>query len=405
MSKAIFFNIPAQGHINPSLPVILAMVQRGEQIIYVNSEETRVQIEPTGAQFVAYPASSDARFRGLTQSGNDGDLPGNMLALVQLAEQLMPWVFDLLEREKPDYVIFDSLCSWAKQATERLGVRNAGILSTLALAPGAMPPMSPIMILNTLRQAIPRFPLYWQTARRMYQKFGVKGVGLFGAVMSTGQINIVFTSADFQPGADKLGSHFKFVGPSIAERPNSVEFPFEQITRQPVIYISLGTINNENLAFYRQCFEAFSDYPGQFILSAGKRTDLKTLEPIPANFIVRNFVPQLEVLQRTDLFITHGGMNSVHEGLWYNVPLVVIPQQVEQAIVSQQVVRTGAGVALGGKPPYGQVTVEELRHAIGHIMQHGAQYRSAAKKLGDSFRAAGGYQRAADELMRFGRLS
>lgn len=403
MAKAIFFNIPAQGHINPSLPVIREMVQRGEQMIYVNSEGVRAQIEPTGARFVPYPASSDARFRSLYQSSNDGDLPGNMLTLVQMAEHLMPWVFDLLEREKPDYVISDSLASWAKQASERLGIPNAGILTTLALEPGVMPPMSLTMILNTLRQAIPRFPPYWQTARRMYRKYGVKGVGLFGAVMSTGQINIVFTSAAFQPGADKLGSHFKFVGPSITERTDYVEFPFEQINRRPVIYISLGTINNENLTFYRKCFEAFADYPGQFILSAGKRTDLKLLEPIPANFIVRNFVPQLEVLQRADLFITHGGMNSVHEGMWYRVPLVVIPQQVEQAIVSQQVVRTGTGMSLGAKPPYGQVTVAALRQAVDQIMHQNEAYRAAAMKLGDSFREAGGYQRAADELMRFGR--
>ncbi|MCC6617247.1 MAG: hypothetical protein IT320_27480 [Anaerolineae bacterium] len=77
------------------------------------------------------------------------------------------------------------------------------------------------------------------------------------------------------------------------------------------------------------------------------------LGPIPPNFLVRNFVPQLEVLKRTDLFITHGGMNSVHESLWHGVPMIVIPQQEEQAIVARQVVKNGAGVALGYAPPMG----------------------------------------------------
>ena len=97
-------------------------------------------------------------------------------------------------------------------------------------------------------------PEYWRVAKRMRQKFGVKGVGLAGALSNTGALNIVYTSALFQPGGDKLGSPFKFVGPSLAPRDSSNDFPFETISRKAVIYISLGTINNDNLDFYRQCF-------------------------------------------------------------------------------------------------------------------------------------------------------
>ncbi len=401
MAKTIFFNIPAQGHINPALPVIRELVQRGEHVICVNTEETRLAHEAAGAQFEAYPFIPT--MDGLINNASGGNLADNALSLVKIAEQIMPWVLGLLEREKPDYVIFDSLCSWAKQATEKLGIRAAGSISTFVIAPGAMPPVPISSLLSMVGSLIPRMPAYWQVATRMRQKFGVKGVGLAGALSNSGMINIVYTSALFQPGGDKLGSQFKFVGPSLAERPSSADFPFEAITRKPVIYISLGTINNDNLDFYRQCFEAFGSYDAQFILSAGKRTDIKALGNIPANFIVKNFVPQLEVLQRSDLFITHGGMNSVHEGLYYNVPLVVIPQQFEQSIVAQQVVKHGAGVALADKPPFGQVTATDLRAAVEQVMKARTQYQEAAIHLGESLRTAGGYQRAAKELIAFGR--
>lgn len=401
VAKTIFFNIPAQGHINPALPVIRELVQRGEEVICVNTEETRAAHEATGARFEAYPFIST--MDGLMNNASGGNLADNALELVKIAEQIMPWVLELLEREKPDYVIFDSLCSWAKQATEKLGIRAAGSISTFVLGSNVMLPAPIGSILSMVASIIPRLPEYWRVAARMRQKFGVKGVGLAGALSNTGAINIVYTSALFQPSGDKLGSSFKFVGPSLAERPSSGNFPFEAITRSPVVYISLGTINNDNLEFYRQCFAAFGNYDAQFILSVGKRTDIQALGAIPANFIVKNFVSQLEVLQRSDLFITHGGMNSVHEGLYYNVPLVVIPQQFEQSIVAQQVVKHGAGVALADKPPFGQVAATDLRAAVDQVMKARAQYHEAAVLLGESLRTAGGYQRAAEELMAYGR--
>jgi MGT family glycosyltransferase len=257
------------------------------------------------------------------------------------------------------------------------------------------------MVLQVIVQMIPVLPRYLMTARRIHSRLGVKNVGLMGAVMNLGAMNIIYTSREFQPNSDKYDDRFQFVGPSISPRPHDSGFPFEQITRKPVIYISLGTINNDNPDFYRQCFAAFADHPGQFILSAGKQTDIAALGAIPENFIVRNFVPQLEVLEHTDLFITHGGMNSVSEGLWYGVPLIAVPQQVEQASVAHEIQAQGAGIALGMKSPFGVVTAAELRAAVDQILNNHATYQQAAVRLGDSFRAAGGYARAADAILTF----
>jgi hypothetical protein len=402
MSKTIFFNIPATGHINPSLPLVAELVQRGEQVICVNTEESREKHERLGAQFQPYPHIPE--LAGLIQRASGGDLAGNALALVQIAERLLPFVLDLLRKERPRYVIYDSLCSWAKQATEALKLRSAASVVTFALGPGAMPPVTPGMLAHILAGLAPRFPAYWQTARRMKQKFGVKGVGLTGALMNLADINIVYTSREFQPAGERFADHFKFVGPSIsAARADGADFPFDQLTRRPVVYISLGTINNDNLDFYQQCFTAFADHPGQFILSTGKNTDLRALKPIPANFIVRGFVPQLEVLKRVDAFVTHGGLNSVSEGLYYGVPLIATPQQVEQALVAQQVAKQRAGLALGDKPPFGRVSAPELRAAVGHVLGDITNFKREAERIGDTFRAAGGYQRAADEIIRFAK--
>ena len=56
--------------------------------------------------------------------------------------------------------------------------------------------------------------------------------------------------ADVQPAAHAFDDSYKFVGPSIDQRVDTPGFPFDQITRQPVIYISLGTINNNRRVFH-----------------------------------------------------------------------------------------------------------------------------------------------------------
>ncbi len=401
MSKVVFFNIPAHGHINPALPVVREMIQQGEQVICANTEETRAAHEATGATFAAYPFIPT--MAGLINNAGGGNLADNALSLVKIADLIMPWVLQLLKREKPDYVIYDSLAAWGRQAANKLGIRGAASISTFVITPSSMPPMPLPTLLNMLGNILVRLPAYWQTAWQMRQKYGVKGVGLAGALSNTGALNIVYTSAKFQPASEKLDSSYKFVGPSLAPRKDDSGFPFDALTGSPIVYISLGTINNDNLDFYRQCFEAFSSHSGQFILSVGKRTDIAALGSIPANFIVRNFVPQLEVLQRADVFITHGGMNSVHEGLYYNVPLIVIPQQMEQGVVAQQVAKHGAGIALANRVPFGQTTVPMLRSALDQLLAGKAQYHAAAVLLGESLRAAGGSQRAAQELMAFGQ--
>jgi MGT family glycosyltransferase len=404
MSKTVFFNIPATGHINPSLPVMAELVRRGEEVIYVNMENTRAQIEHTGVRFLPYPDLP--QLAELVNQASGGNLADNALALIGIAEQILPFVFDTLQREKPDYVMHDSLASWGKQAAEVLKLPTIASVVTFALLPGAPPPLPMSMLLPMMGMIaggiLPRMPDYWRLARRMKEKFGVKGVGLTGALMNLADMNIVFTSREFQPGSEKMGAAFKFVGPSISSaRVDGVEFPFDQLTRHPVIYISLGTINNTNMDFYRNCFAAFADYPAQFILSVGKKTDIAALGQIPPNFIVRNFVPQLDVLQKADLFITHGGLNSVSEGLYYGLPLVVVPQQIEQLFVALQVAKHGAGLALGVRPPIGIVTANELRMAVDTVLGSVASYKQAAVRLGDSFRAAGGYMRAADEIIAF----
>jgi len=234
--------------------------------------------------------------------------------------------------------------------------------------------------------------------RPIRRRYGIRGPGIMGTVAGRSDLNIVYTSRLFQPCAETFDEHYQFVGPSMGARIESAEFPWEQVRHPVVVYASLGTLFNTDTGFYRRCFEAFQGEDCQVILSVGANVVPESLGPAPANFIVRAHVPQLEVLQRATAFVTHGGMNSVSESLYYGVPVVVIPQMSEQAIVGRRVEELGAGLFIGKD----EVTAERMRDAVRRLLTEG-RFRAQAGIVRESFQEAGGVGRAADAIIAFTR--
>lgn len=97
-----------------------------------------------------------------------------------------------------------------------------------------------------------------------------------------------------------------------------------------LIYCSLGTVTKEHLkyceAFYKKMLAVCSQNPQyKIILSVGKYYNINKLFPIPANLYVFQQVPQIDLLTRCDLMITHGGMNTITECVFAGVPMLVFP--------------------------------------------------------------------------------
>lgn len=214
-----------------------------------------------------------------------------------------------------------------------------------------------------------------------------------------GVVNLVFTARQLHPDIPFLDETYHFVGPSLNPHPQN-EFPLDMPQGERVVYLSLGTIHRASADFYRDCFKTFAAYPAQFVVSVGNKIDIEALGEIPANFIVRPFVPQLEVLQHTNVFITHGGMNSVHEGMYYGVPLVVIPHHVEQLLNARCIEQQGAAVVLLEQIRWGRFSAPQVRDALDRVLA-APSYRTAAQRVQTLLHATGGYQAAADALQNF----
>lgn len=102
-------------------------------------------------------------------------------------------------------------------------------------------------------------------------------------------------------------------------------------------------------------------------------------------------VNQIQVLQNTDVFITHCGMNSVNESLYYGVPMVLFPQHSEQRLVAERAAELGAGIILKSHSP------EVIRKTVFQILEN-HMYKKNANKLADSLKESGGAKSAVDAI-------
>jgi MGT family glycosyltransferase len=160
----------------------------------------------------------------------------------------------------------------------------------------------------------------------------------------------------------------------------------------------MGTMYNDEAALYRACFEAFGGRPYQVVMAVGHRIDRGVLPEPPANVLVREYVPQMDVLRCANLFITHGGINSAHEAMLCGVPMIVLPKAADHFVVAERVAAVGAGLVLHR----GEATAARLVELTDRVLADPA-YRERSETMGQSLREAGGAARAADEIQRHAR--
>ena len=384
MSKIVFFSIPAHGHTNPTIEVVRELVNRGNKVIYYSFNEFKDKIEEAGAKCILCDEYlPELKKEDEKKVGKDFSALIAMVVDTTLA--LDEKVCKELKEIKPDCIVSDSLSFWGKLFAKKLNISYICSTTTFAFND--------------------------KTARLMKQDFSEMMRMIFGMKNINKKLDllrengyeiksfldivknendtdtIVYTSKEFQPLVESFSDKYSFVGPSIS----TTIYEKEEKNRKQ-IYISLGTVNNKNNNFYKNCIEAFKDLDVDVVMSVGNKTDIKALGEIPSNFKVENSVEQIKVLQNTDVFITHCGMNSVNEALYYKVPMVLFPQHSEQGMVANRVQELGAGVMLK------KSSSKSIKETVFKVIKD-ENYRKHAEKISESFKASGGSTKAANRII------
>lgn len=384
MSTISFININMHGHINPTLPLVAELVRRGHNVNYHVGPGFEDEIGATGARLESYPPDDD-----------DSDAPPTPITLMdQLARtaiRMVPVVTEKVGRDHPDLIVHDASCLWGHAAAQELGVPAASSFTTFAFNRQVRSPTAASPHLLAEACTHPRNAARYLASRSLLQMRGSRGLPILDVLSVRQPLNLVYTSRELHPAGESFDASYRFVGPSLGARPHDPPFPVEEL-RDPVIYASLGTIFNANADLLRTFAIALAPLAGQVVLATGQ-TDPAVLEPLPANVLALRSVPQLVVLGRAALFVTHGGVNSVNESLFYGVPTLVVPQAADQYLVGDRVTELGVGLSISSGP----VLPERVR-TLAQRMLSEPSFSAAGTRIQEAQRAAGGASRAADEL-------
>ena len=387
MSKIVFFCIPAHGHTNPTLGVVRELVSRGHHVWYYSYHILREKIESAGATFVScddYDMEQKLSPKDAVRVGKD--LAFSTKILVDTTLALDDKVCADMEQLNPDCIVADSMAIWGKAVAMKLGIPFVSSTTTFAFNQHSAKIMK--QSVGEVFKMVFSMPKISKQIKRLQNK-GYPVKNILDIIQNDDNTHtVVYTSPEFQPCSETFSDKYAFVGPSIRPANDRIEKK-----REKLIYISMGTVNNDKMPLYKRCLSALADTDYQVIMSVGNLVSIREFGELPENISVFSHVDQIAVLQQADAFVSHCGMNSVSESLYFGVPLIMLPQTSEQGGVAERVYQLGAGIKLE------KSDASSILDAINKIITD-STYKQNATTLAQGFRRCSGAKGAADKILQ-----
>ncbi len=410
MAKLGAFCFPGTGHINPMTALARRLEQRGHEVVIFGISDIAARVRAAGIQFHLigqrdYPPGT---LQKLDQ--RLGELKG--LATFRFTVERVKNTARMVLRDGPQAVREENLdallvdeADMGGSVAEHLGLPFVSIAFFPPLVQDdRMPPFcfawkagqdSLSRMRNRLgmcllsRFAAPIFAL----VNRQREAWGLKRLNCStDALSSLAQITQLPEDLEFDLQVRYPNLHY--TGPFVDARQRPpVEFPWNELDGRPLIYASLGTLQNGSEAIFRTIAEGCAGLNAQLVISLGGGLDPTRLGPLAGNPLVVGYAPQLEIVKKAALVITHAGLNTVLESLAEGVPLVALPLGNDQPGVAARVAARGAGVVI----PRRKLTAERLRAAVDAVLNHGS-YKTAAQHLALAIRRIDGLELAANVI-------
>ncbi|WP_343310361.1 macrolide family glycosyltransferase [Bacillus atrophaeus] len=380
-------NIPAYGHVNPTLALVEKLCEKGHRVTYATTEEFAPAVQQAGARPLLYETTISVDPQQIKELMEKNETP---LMFLKESLGILPQLEELYKDDQPDLIVYDFIALAGKLLADKLQVPAVRLCSSYAQNESFQ--MGTEEMLQQVKEAEAEFQAFLKQENLPAVSFEQLAI--------PEAFNIVFMPRSFQIKNETFDDRFCFIGPSLGKRSEQERLLLKEKGDRPLMLISLGTAFNAWPEFYQMCMEAFGGSEWHVIMSVGKSIEPDSLGDIPDNFTVRQRVPQLDVLTEADVFISHGGMNSTMEAMNEGVPLVVIPQMHEQELTAQRVEELGLGIYL----PKEEVSVPRLQQAIGNIFSD-KEIHSRVKDMQKDVKEAGGAEQGAAEIETFMKKS
>jgi macrolide glycosyltransferase len=376
----VVIGVAAHGHMNPHLPVLAELVARGHRVEVTTPPAFAASVAATGATVVPVTSVLPDEDRGETWPE---DPVAGMARFLDEGVHVLPQARTAFDGDRPDVLLGDIGAYPARVLAHQWSRPLVQLSPTYVAWEGYEQDMADV--LDGLRAA-PGYAAY-------HERFGAwlaaEGVPV-GVDAFTGRPprSVVLVPRAMQPHADDVDPRrYTFVGPALAARAHEERWP---VPDRPVLLVSLGSAYSAPPAFYRACLDAFADLDRDVVVKVGPAVNPDALGPVPRNASVHRWVPQLSVLAHASAFVTHAGMGGCSEGLWHGVPMVAVPQAVDQFGNADRLVELGVARRLDV-----DATADELRTAV-VTLESTPEVVARCAALRDEMRAAGGAAAAAD---------
>lgn len=391
MARLGAFCFPGTGHINPMTALARRLEQRGHEVVIFGIADCEPRVRAAGIHFHQIGALD---YQPGTLAALDrrlGELHG--LATFRFTADRVKNTAHMVLRDGPAAVLAERcealLCDEADMGTtvaEYLGLPFVSI--------AFFPPL-------IQDDRIPAFCFPWQTGAgaltRLRNRLGFRLLSRFAAPIYAvvNQQRAAWGLAPLKGATDALSPlaqitqlpralefdipdlppNLHYTGPWVDARQRpAVDFPWDELDDRPLVYASLGTLQNGADHIFRTIAEACAPLDCQLVLSLGGGLSPDCFPDLPGSPMVVGYAPQLELLKRAAVCITHAGLNTVLESLQEGVPLVAIPLGNDQPGVAARLHARGAGLVI----PRSGLSVPRLRNAVSAALTEPSYRTSAA---------------------------
>ncbi|HEX4169451.1 MAG TPA: glycosyltransferase [Bryobacteraceae bacterium] len=410
--KIGFVSMPLSGHLNPMTALARRLQSRGNEVVFFGVPDVEPFARAAGLDFVAYGEteypvgsvdkvySSVAQLHGfevVRHSCMDLNPDLTRVAFDYLAEKLATTGIEAL--------VIDTIYFFIELVPISMSIPYVHIWTVLHLDfSGATPASLFSCPFDTSPEGLNRNALYLrkleailgpmaEIARSYADKVGLK-IDWNDPVATVSKLAVITqTPKEFDFPGIPWPAQFHYAGPfHDDEGREPVPFPWDKLTDKPLIYASLGTLVNGLYEVYKHILEAVEALEDvQLVLSIGKNINPENLGPIPSNAIVVRSAPQIELLKRAALCITHAGLNTALESLAHGVPMVAIPIGYDQPGVAARIAHHGTGELI----EVDELTTDRLRVLIEKVLRE-PSYRERAEYFQKVISKTRGLDMAAD---------
>jgi len=410
--RIAFLTFNAPGHLNPTTALARQLQARNHDVAIISPPDAEPYVRAAGLDFIpyceeAFAASGNAKEIRRQISVIQG-LDGVRLIIQALGQMMGPALSTLpaaLASARAEAVVLDANHYYIELVPMSLGLPYVHISNALHLDYSGYTPLcfydwpheTTAAALARNRQGVANFTGMLKQANATVREYAERA-GLKidwddpGSTLSPlASITQVPRAFDFE--SSHWPPQFHHAGPfHDGNGREQVDFPWERLTGEPLLYASMGTVMNGRADVFRTIVAALTKRKDlQLVLSVGDRVDLDQIGPAPKNAIIVKRVPQLELLKRSAVCITHAGLNTTLECLAHGVPLVAIPVTHDQPGVAARIADKQTGVVTS----LDKLTTEHLSTLLDDVLSD-PMYRANAGKLQKAIATANGLSVAAD---------